>query len=195
MPSIVETVTTASALFVGTNVDDIVVLALLFIASSSEGRPAAWQIWVGQHAGISILVGVALLAAFGLTILPENRTWLLGFVPLFLGLYKLVGAIRKRPEQGPSVATGVGSVLALTVANGGDNVAAYTPVFRSNAPWQTAVMCVVFVPLVVVWCLLGSWLGSRRPVIETIARWGHWILPAVFIAIGLYVFYKGGVLR
>jgi cadmium resistance protein CadD (predicted permease) len=25
-----------------------------------------------------------------------------------------------------------------------------------------------------------------------IQEWGHWIIPAVFILIGLYIFYKGG---
>jgi cadmium resistance protein CadD (predicted permease) len=195
MPSLVATVTTASALFVGTNFDDIVVLAVLNIAARSQGHPAPWQIWVGQFAGIAFLVGAAVLGAFGLTILPDHRTWLLGLVPLGLGLYKLAGALRNRSstEETRAATAGVGGVLALTVANGGDNIAAYTPVFRSSAPKDIAVMCAVFVPLVAIWCVAGSWLGSRRRVIQAVGRWGHWILPPVFIAIGLYVFEKGGL--
>jgi hypothetical protein len=39
--------------FVGTNIDDIVVLTVLFRASRAPGRPKVWQIWVGQYLGIS----------------------------------------------------------------------------------------------------------------------------------------------
>jgi cadmium resistance protein CadD (predicted permease) len=35
---------------------------------------------------------------------------------------------------------------------------------------------------------------SHRKITEAIERSGHWLVPAVFILIGLYVFYKGGVL-
>ncbi len=36
---------TASGLFADTNVDDMVVLAVLNVSSRAGGRPAAWQIW------------------------------------------------------------------------------------------------------------------------------------------------------
>ncbi len=46
-------VATAVALFAGTNIDDVVVLALLSAASRSGGRPRRWQIWAGQYAGFA----------------------------------------------------------------------------------------------------------------------------------------------
>jgi cadmium resistance protein CadD (predicted permease) len=52
----------------------------------------------------------------------------------------------------------------------------------------------VFTVGVAVWCLAGSWLVSHRTITEVISRWGHWIVPAVFILIGLYIFHKAGVL-
>lgn len=42
--------------------------------------------------------------------------------------------------------------------------------------------------------LAGSWLVSHRSITEVIERWGQWIVPAVFILIGLYIFQKAGVL-
>jgi len=43
-------------------------------------------------------------------------------------------------------------------------------------------------------CLAGSWLVSHRRVTEAIRRRGHWIIPAVYLLIGLYIFQKAGVL-
>ena len=195
---IFATVATASGLFVGTNIDDMVVLAVLNVSSRVDGRPKASQIWVGQYAGMAVLVAVSLLAALGLAVLlPERYTWVLGLAPLLFGLHKLLAAIRslRSGEQPtPAVAKGLTGVVALTVANGGDNIAAYTPVFRTLGAAEIVVICCAFAVGVAVWCLLGAWLVSHRRITGIIQRWGHWIVPAVFILIGLYIFQKGGVL-
>ena len=59
MPGLIATVATACALFVGTNLDDIVVLAALNASSRTDGRPEPWHIWAGQIAGVALLVAVA----------------------------------------------------------------------------------------------------------------------------------------
>ena len=69
-------------------------LAVLNASSGADGRPAAWQIWAGQYAGVGALVAISLAAAFGLKIVPENWLWILGLIPLALGLRKLLIAIR-----------------------------------------------------------------------------------------------------
>ena len=197
MAPLTATVATATALFIGTNLDDMVVLALLNIASRANGSPKAWQIWTGQYAGTAVLVGVSLLASLGLTLLPENRTWLLGLVPLGLGLYKLVVALRAQSSgthASTAPAAGLFGVAAVTVANGGDNVAAYTPVFRTSSAGDIAVTLGMFGLGVALWCAAGSWLASRRTIMRAIGRWGHWIVPAVFVVLGACILYKGGAL-
>jgi cadmium resistance protein CadD (predicted permease) len=144
-----------------------------------------------------VLVVASLLAALGLTLLPENPTWLLGIAPLVLGVYKLILAVRARrsgARGSAAVATGLAGVTAVTIANGGDNIAAYTPVFRTSGADDIAVTIVVFALGVALWCAVGSWLVSHRKTLQIIERRGQAIIPAVFILIGLYIFYKGGVL-
>jgi cadmium resistance protein CadD (predicted permease) len=191
-------VATAGGLFAGTNVDDMVVLAVLNASARADGRPRAWQIWVGQYAGVAALVAVSLLAALGLTFVPDGWIWLLGLVPFGLGLRKLVIAVRAHhsgEQVSPAVATGLPGVVGITIANGGDNIAAYTPVFRTIGGGDTTVTIIVFSVGVALWCLAGAWLVSHDRITQVIQRWGHWIVPAVFILIGLYVFHKAGVLR
>ena len=142
-------------------------------------------------------MAVSLLAALGLRVIPSGWVWVLGLVPLGLGVRNLVVAIRARATGGPvsaAVATGLPGVIGLTIANGGDNVAAYTPVFATLDMGATMLTVATFAIGVPVWCLVGSWLVSHRRITATIERYGHWIVPAVFIVIGLYVFYKAGVL-
>lgn len=96
MDSIVGTIITAAGMFAGTNVDDLVVLTVLFLGSRATGRPRRWQVWAGQYVGIAVLVAVSGAAALGLTVVPDDKVGLLGFVPLGLGVWGLVRAVRAR---------------------------------------------------------------------------------------------------
>jgi cadmium resistance protein CadD (predicted permease) len=197
MSALLATAGTAVGLFAGTNIDDMVVLTVLNASSRAVGRPRRWHIWAGQYAGIAALVTVSLAAARGLTLIPERWIWLLGLLPFSLGLRKLVIAIRAHRSGGQATvaaATGLPGVAGITIANGGDNLAAYTPVFATISGGAIAVTLVVFAAGVAVWCLAGSWLVSHHRVTEAIRRWGHWIIPAVYLLIGLYIFQKAGAL-
>lgn len=189
MSSLPASAATAVALFAGTNVDDLVVLALLNVASRAAGRPRRWEIWVGQYLGFAALVGLALAAGRGLSLLPARWLWLLALIPFTLGavsLVRVITTVRHGEQPTPPSAGGLLGVAALTIADGADDLAAYTPVFATAGAGQIVVMLVVFAVGVAVWCLAGSLLVRQERIVAVLARHGHWILPVAFILIGLY---------
>jgi cadmium resistance protein CadD (predicted permease) len=188
---------TAVVLFAATNADDIVVLTVLSISSHTSGQPRRWHIWAGQYAGFAVIVAVSLAAAAGLALVPLHWLWLLGLLPLGLGLGKLVTAIRAHrsgQQAAPAVVTGLTGVIGLTVANGGDNLSAYIPVFRTSSAAEIAVIITVFMACVGLYCLASTRFAAHRAVIRAVQRWGRWVIPAVYILIGCYIFYKTGAL-
>jgi cadmium resistance transport/sequestration family protein len=186
---IAGTAGTGALVFAGTDVDDLLVLTVLFLQARTRGRPRPWQIWVGQYLGIGALIAVSAAAALGLSLVPDQWVRLLGLLPLSLGVWGLVRAIRARggDEEPAPVATGVLPVAGITIANGADNISVYTPLFRTVGPAAMTVMIVVFAALVALWCLVAWWLGSHRRVVEVVDRFGHWIVPLVFIALGVVI--------
>ncbi|GAA3755860.1 CadD family cadmium resistance transporter [Plantactinospora mayteni] len=197
MGDLVGTLVAAIGVFAGTNVDDIIVLTVLFLSARAAGKPRPWQIWAGQYAGIGVLVVISAVTALGLTIVPDQWVGLLGLVPFALGVKGLVAAIRARGDAeppAPAVATGLFSVLGVTVANGADNISVYTPLFRTIGVTDSLVTVAVFAVGVAAWCLAGSWLGSHKKVIEVVQRFGHWIVPVVFMSIGAVIVAESGVL-
>lgn len=185
----------AVALFAGTNADDVVVLALLTASSRANGRPRRWEIWAGQYAGFCVLLGLSLAAGRGLALVPERWLWLLALVPLCLGAAYLVAAVRslRRGEQPqPPSAGGFPGVAALTIVNGADDIAAYTPFFATTGMAQATVTIAVFAAGVALWCLTGGLLTRHQRVTEAVGRYSHWILPVVFLLIGLYVLHETG---
>jgi cadmium resistance protein CadD (predicted permease) len=188
LASVLSTVLSAAAVFAGTNIDDLLVLTVLFLAARGSGRSRPAQIWAGQYLGIAVLTAVAVLAAAGLAVLPDRWVRLLGLAPLVLGLAGLVRAARPRGGDA-SLATGPGTlaVAGITIANGGDNIAVYTPLFRASGPAATAMTVAVFAAGVALWCLAAGWLGSRPGVVSALRRTGPWLVPATFVTIGLAI--------
>ena len=194
---VVAALITAFVLFAVTNADDIVVLTVLSATSRIGGRPRRWQIWAGQYAGFTVLIAASLAAAGGLSLVSARWLWLLGLLPLGMGLYKLAAAIRARrtgEPVSPAVVTGLTGVIGLTIVNGGDNISVYTPVFRTSSLAGIALTVAVFMVGTALYCLAGSRLAAHHAVNRSIERWGQWIVPAVFILIGVYIFHKTGAL-
>ncbi|MFG2041583.1 cadmium resistance transporter [Dactylosporangium sp. NPDC048998] len=180
----------AVGVFVGTNIDDLIVLTVLFLSARATGKPGPGQIWLGQYAGIGVLVALSAVAALGLTIVPDRWVGLLGLVPFALGVKGLISAIRAHGDDdlsAPTAATGLLSVAGVTIANGADNISVYTPMFRTIALTSSLITIAVFAAGVALWCLAGSWLGSHKRIIEVVQRYGHWIVPGVFMVIGTVI--------
>jgi cadmium resistance protein CadD (predicted permease) len=194
VPAAVPAALSAAAVFAGTNVDDLLVLTVLFLGARASSRA---RIWAGQYLGIAALTATSVLAASGLAVLPDRWVRLLGLVPLALGLHGLAKAIRHRtrhrsnghtaPAAAPIAAPGALAVAGITIANGGDNIAVYTPLFRAAGPMATAVTVAVFAAGVALWCLAAGWLGSRPAVVRALERTGPWLVPAAFVAISLWI--------
>lgn len=197
MVGVLGTVGTAGAVFAGTNIDDIIVLTVLFLSARASGKPRPWQIVTGQYAGIAALVVISVIAALGLTVIPDQWVGLLGLVPLALGVRGLIKATRAKDcdsEPSSAVASGLFSVASVTVANGADNISVYTPTFRTMGVSATLITIAVFAVLVALWCLIGSLLGSHKKIIEFAERYGHWLVPFVFVAIGAVIVFESGVI-
>ena len=195
----IATILAAIGLFAATNIDDIVVLAVLFLAST-RGSIRGWQIVGGQYLGFIALVLLSVVAALGLTIVPDEWVGFVGLLPLAIGVLGLVRWLRRRGDDdddddaGSALrAGGLLGVAGITIANGADNISLYTPVFRTVSPTDTVITVVVFLLLVAVWCVAGRAVGTHPKVTETLERVEHWLVPAVFIGLGLYIIIESGV--
>lgn len=189
------TIGSAIGLFAATNIDDIVVLTVLFLASS-RGKPRPWQIVAGQYLGFITLVMISVIAALGLTIVPDEWVGFLGLIPLGIGIWTLVRGLRRNGDDDDDdkiTAVGLWGVAGITIANGADNISLYTPIFRTSTPADVAIMIVVFLVLVAVWCVAGRLIGTHKVVTETLERVEHWLVPVVFIGLGLFILIESGV--
>ncbi|WP_433649840.1 cadmium resistance transporter [Micromonospora zamorensis] len=191
MIDLLSTAGGAAVVFAATDIDDIVILTLFFVAARTIGRPRPWQIVAGQYLGIGALALASAVVAAGLLVVPDPWTGLLGLLPIALG----VRALRASDDDvTPAVVTGTLGVAGVTIANGADNAAVYVPVFRALGAADSAVFLLVFVLLIALWCAAGAWLGGHARVVRLVERAGHWLVPTIFIGIGVLILVSSGVL-
>ncbi|MFS0645642.1 CadD family cadmium resistance transporter [Siminovitchia sp. 179-K 8D1 HS] len=194
--------------FIVTNIDDIFVLMLLFSQAKMQAKASddrkiniktknnliyPRDIVIGQYLGFALLVLISLLGTFGVMLIPEKWVGFLGFIPIFLGIRLFIkgededeGAILSSLNSGRFNKLYI-SIAFITFANGGDNIGIYVPFFSTLNTTQLVITVITFFILVVVWCLIGYRLARFRHVSETLEKYGRWIIPIVFIGLGIYI--------
>jgi cadmium resistance protein CadD (predicted permease) len=187
----------AIAVFTSTNIDDIVVVAAFFGDPHLRRR----AIVVGQFLGIGALTAASAAAAYAALVVPPGWTSLLGLAPLYLGLSKLLALWPDRDSADEDVGASADaaerrieerlhsqmlSVAAVTVANGGDNLGVYIPLFADNVA-AVPLFAATFAVMTGLWCAAGYALVKNPAGAALVLRFGHLILPLVLIAIGVHI--------
>lgn len=193
MEILLSTAVAAAVLFVVTNIDDLFVLVGFF----SDRRLQRFDIVVGQVLGIAALVAISLVAARLSLLLPMPLVGLLGFIPIALGLLQLIRRNDNEAEDAVSDKVHAGSswrqqlmVAVVTIANGGDNIGVYTPVFAVRSPTELMVMIFMFAFMTIAWCVVSYWLVNHRSVGAHIRKFGPRLMPYALIAVGFWVLYE-----
>lgn len=167
--------------FAATNLDDAFLLTLFYARRIPPGRIVA-----GQYAGFAAIIAISLAGAWAAMAVPHRWIHYLGLVPLAIGVRQLLARRQREFEPLRSGKSDIAAVALITLSNGADNVGVYVPFFVKGRPYLWFILT-VYAAMVAIWCAAGRWLGSHPLVMRAVDRQGHWIVPIVFIGVGIYV--------
>jgi cadmium resistance protein CadD (predicted permease) len=188
------------AVFVATDIDDLFVLMLFFSSSNYK----AHQVILGQYLGIGLLVVVGAIGSLIALVVPPIVVGLMGLLPIAIGVKKLLELRRKNAEEqedgeipqknlqqnngNRASRLSFLTVAGVTVANGGDNIAVYVPLFASSSTLSESIVLVaIFLVTTAAWCAIAYYLVDHRFIATRISRIGHILLPFVLIGLGIYI--------
>ncbi|QLE54487.1 cadmium resistance transporter [Nostoc sp. TCL26-01] len=190
--------------FIATNIDDIVILLLFFSQVNANLNP--WQIVAGQYLGFTTLIILSLPGFFGGMILPPKVIGLLGLIPIVMGINSLVNkeSITEdvSPESTPSTTTTITdlftpqvySIAAITLANGGDNISVYVPLFANSNLTVFFIIICSFIILLGIWCYAAYRLTYQKNIADILTRYSNYLVPFVLIGIGTFIVLKSSAL-
>ncbi|MFM7881092.1 MAG: cadmium resistance transporter [Microcystis panniformis] len=199
MIEIVIAISTGVAAFVATNLDDILILTILFSQTGKLFRRR--DIVIGQYIGFILLVIASLAGFFGCFLIPTPWIRYLGLVPVILGIVSLLKEEEEEEPENVEVDlegaknspfggwfdSRTYSVAALTVANGSDNIGIYVPLFASSTVISLIVIVSVFLILVGVWCAIAYGLTSVPTIATILTSQGSTFVPCVLIGLGIFI--------
>lgn len=194
--------------FIATNLDDILVLMVFF--SQSQRQFNNRQIILGQYLGFTLILLASLPGLLGGMLIPKPYIGLLGLIPILIGIHQWQKIYQKdkdiqtviSPPQSSSKSSFIThffkillsfkifQVAAITIANGGDNISIYLPLFANSNLLTFTILMTTFYLMIGVWCLIAYHL-SRRPLIaKVLTRHGHHITPFLLIGLGIFILWQ-----
>ena len=189
-----EIIISSMLVFISTSIDYLVVLTILF-STMNTGKQRS--IYIGQY---KLIVGFSLIAAYFLNFIPQD--WvigLLGLLPLILGIRAVFideDVDEKDLEEKMSHRQSeVASVVALTIALGGDNLGIYIPYFTGMSFQEVIVVILVFIIGIFILCYLSKRLASVPMIGEVVERYEKVIVPVVFIGLGIFILLENGTIQ
>lgn len=193
-----EILLTSVIAFAFTNLDDIFILILFYGNKKFRHN----EILTGQFLGIISLIAISLAGSLAGLFIDPAYIGLLGLVPIYLGAKGIIGLIRNKNENDePTVQhtderkNNVLTVAGVTIANGGDNIGIYIPLFATLNWTNKAAMVTVFLVMTFLWCLSAKYLTKHSYVAKAIDKYGHFITPFVLVLLGLYILYESETLK
>ncbi len=214
----ISTIITALVSFFSTNIDDIFILMLFFSQVNKDIKVK--HIVIGQYLGIGALTAISIAGALGISIIPQEYVGLLGLVPIYLGIKEYIEykkEIKNNVEEEVQdteeniqeqvvlnqenktlvsirkfISPNILKVAGVTIANGGDNIGIYIPVFSSMKLYSILITVIVFLLLTGVWCFIGFKLVEHPFVNKNIEKYKHIFVPIIFIVLGVLIILESG---
>ncbi|MEH2322243.1 MAG: cadmium resistance transporter [Nostoc sp.] len=196
--------------FIATNIDDIIILLIFFSQVDVNFRRR--HILFGQYLGFIAIIIASLPGFFGGLVVQREWIGLLGLLPIAIGIHHLVyreedtitvqtvsSDFRQSTPTNP-VLSFILSILhpqtykvaAVTIANGGDNISIYIPLFAGHDLTSLGVILSIFFVMVGLWCAIAYFLSRQPTIANILSRYGQAVVPFVLIGLGLFIMYERG---
>jgi cadmium resistance protein CadD (predicted permease) len=189
-----ELLLTSILAFISTNIDDVFLLMLFFGNKRFKER----EIVVGQFLGIAALIAVSFVISFIGLVIDKAYIGLLGFLPIYFGIRGIIHLWAKQIHEEEKVvepknnSNNIFTVAGTTIANGGDNIGIYVPLFATLVWLQKLTMISIFFVMTGAWCLLAKYFTKHPLIAKAIDKYGHVLTPFVLIFLGIYILYGSG---
>jgi cadmium resistance transport/sequestration family protein len=193
-----QTFFTSIFAFIATNVDDLFIIMMLLTQSSRRFKK--YHIFGGQFLGMFTLIAISLVGLVAGLFIPVPYIGLLGLFPIYLGIKEImekdddddeIEEVSKAPKNNSSLfSTATLSVASITIANGGDNIGVYVPLFIAQNSVQLVIMILTFLALTWVWLIIANYLAQHPIVAKNLKKYNHILFPAMLILLGVYILYE-----
>lgn len=185
--------------YIGTSIDHIIVLILLFNQTQHRKRDDV-SIISAVFIGFTLIVLISLAARFGLSLFEPDWIGLLGLIPIGLGIRVLFKPVDDEQEAQEKIFHSFSrhrsqfiSVFFLMLAFGGDNLGVYIPLFASLDWVGITVTLLIYYGLTGIMLAAAYKISEVKQINQFIEKYERWLVSFVFILLGLFILFENGI--
>jgi cadmium resistance protein CadD (predicted permease) len=208
MDWLIATINIGIATAIATTFDDNIYLTAFFSEVNRTFRPK--HVAVGEVLGFTILMIISLIGFVLGLVIPSTWTGLLGILPILIGINNLRTLNQDDSAEDKPAHSKKGSkfrgfesrrlslwdvirdrqtyrVSAVTIANGGNNLGIYVPLFASSSIQQLATIIPICYLTVGCWLLMSYSLTHQPGIAFVLSRYARKIFPFVLMWLGFRI--------
>jgi cadmium resistance protein CadD (predicted permease) len=181
--------------FLSTNIENVVILVSVFCANP-KNAPA---VRLGFAIGSLTLLLASLLVLLVSGWIPIRFLGLLGLIPIGFGILEIVRASRRNEQSYKDAGEAVQkhsrvvfSASVLMIANGGDTIAVFAPLFAETQPSGVAVLILGYLATAISLSFLSGHVCIFPQLSTPLKKYGARMAPYIMIGIGVYILLNTG---
>lgn len=191
MFEILMIVAVAVGAFIGTNMDNLVLLVALH--TRYHDHPTI--VSAGYVTSMVLIGGICLLVGEFGELIPLTYLGLLGIIPITIGCLALLQLFRKTQKVqsgnigiiGNAPGTIFTTLLATQLSNSSDTVITFSVLLAESTDISDLEIILAFLAMVGVFAWLARYLVNHQRLGDVLNRYGRYVTPFILILVGVYI--------
>ena len=191
MLEILTIIAVAAGAFIGTNLDNL----LLLVALHTRYREHPAIVSVGYITGMLLIGGICLLIGEAGELIPITYLGLLGIIPITTGCISLLQLVRKThkdpTENIGTIRNSPGTIfttlLTIQLGNSSDTIIAFSVLLAESTDFFDLEIIPVYLAMVMGFAWLARYLVNHQRLGNILNRYGHYVTPFILILVGVYI--------
>jgi cadmium resistance protein CadD (predicted permease) len=190
MGDAITIIAVSSGAFIGTNLDNLVLLVALY----SRFRNNSKSVTAGYVSGMILIGIICLIIGLGGVFIPISYLGMLGVIPIFLGIIALLQLFwANQGTESSSVRMETGSraiftaVLLTQLSNGADSIITFSVFLADSTPKSDYLIVLTFLAMTLIFSGVAFYSLIHRKLSNFLNRYGKYVTPFILIFVGFYI--------
>ena len=190
MYDVLTIIAVTAGAFIGTNLDNLILLVALYSRFPQRTRMVA----TGYISGMLLIGLISVVVGEGGNLIPLDSLGMLGVVPIALGIMALFQLFQNRQSgETGKLASEVSnkavffSVLTTQLSNGADSIITFSIFLAESTDATDYLIALTFLGMTGVFGWLAYYLLKHRKISDVVDRYGPYVTPFILILVGVYI--------
>ena len=166
--------------YIGTNADDILTNTIFFSNCKIECEK---NIFIGKILGVSLIMIICLLGAYGVNLIPFSHLNILGIIPIVIGIKYFISF--KMQKVSCKNEYTLKEIFLFTISNCSNNIAIIIPTFHNFSITSLIIVFILFLFFTIIACFISRAISRNSIVKKGFEKTGTKFISIVLITIGI----------